>query len=247
MTGREVFLIVLAMALSACTHDVSTKVPKPFSDTFTEDGRLRAGWILSEPNSASSFAIGTDGLLLEASGQNGGSDLWSGTNFRASLLLQPVSSSANWTIITRFSFSPTVDFQAAGLVLTMEPGGFTQLSKFHRFELSYQNRQNGLGVASYTNGPIDPLFARYRGNEVYLKLTKVDTTYKYYYSATGEQWTLVSTIVDTSPYSYVGLDSIRQPWHSSPTLNSRPTFKSFCYLQAGEADNGDVACRKPIS
>jgi hypothetical protein len=247
MTGRVAFLIVMVMALSGCIHDVSTKEPKPFSDNFTEDSTLKAGWILYEPNPASSFAIGTDGLLLEASGQNGGSDLWSGTNFRASLLLQPISSSANWTIITHLFFSPTIDFQAAGLVLTMQPGGFTRLSKFHRFELSYQNRQNGLGIASYTNGPIDPPFAPYRGNEVYLMLTKVDATYKYYYSTTGEQWTLVSTIIDMSPYSYVGLDSIRQPWHGSPTLDSRPTFKSFCYLQAGEADNGDAACHKPIS
>jgi hypothetical protein len=185
--------------------------------------------------------------LLEASGQNGGSDLWLGTNFKASMLLKPISSSANWTIVTHFFFSPTVDFQAAGLILTMEPGGFTRSSKFHRFELSYQNRQKGLGIASYTNGPIDPAFAPYSGNEVYLKLTRVGATYKYYYSTTGEQWTLVSTIFDMSPYSYVGLDSIRQPWHGSATLDSRPTFKSFCYQQAGEADNADAACDKPIS
>ncbi|HXZ00868.1 MAG TPA: hypothetical protein VEI03_12770 [Stellaceae bacterium] len=247
MTGRVAFLIIVMTAFSGCTHDISTKESKPFSDNFTEDGTLKAGWILYEPNPASSFAIGTDGLLLEASGQNGGSDLWVGTNYRASLLLQPISPSANWTIITHFFFSPTVDFQAAGLILTMEPGGFTRASKFHRFELSYQNRQNGLGIASYTNGPIDPSFARYRDNEVYPKLTKVNTTYEYYYSITGVQWTLVSTIVDVSPYSYVGLDSIRQPWHGSPTLESRPTFKSFCYLPAGEADSGDSACHIPIS
>ena len=242
MTGRGAFLIVVAMALAGCAHDVATKRPKPFYDNFTEDSALREGWLLYQPNPASSFALGTDGLLLEASGQNGGSDLWSGTNFGASLLLHPISPAANWTITTHFFFSPSIDFQAAGLVLTMQPGGFTRSSKFHRFELSYQNRQNGLGIASYTNGPIDPPFARYSGNEVYLKLTKLGTSYKYYYSATGEQWTLVSTITDTSPYSYVGLDSIRQPWHGSPTLHSRPTFKSFCYREASEADDADAAC-----
>lgn len=247
MTGRVAFLIVMMMALFGCVENVATKQPKPFSDNFTEDRRLRTGWILYEPNPASFFAIGSAGLLLEASGQNGGSDLWFGTNFRASLLLQPISPAANWTVITHFFFSPTVDFQAAGIVLTMEPGGFTRLSKFHRFELSYQNRQNGLGIASYTNGPIDPPFAPYGANEVYLMLTKVDTTYKYYYSTTGENWILVSTILDTSPYSYVGLDSIRQPWHGSPALDSRPTFKWFCYLPAGESDNGAAACHQLIS
>lgn len=245
MTEGVAFLIVMVLALFGC--DVSTKEPKPFSDDFTEDRSLKTGWILYQPNPTSSFAIGPDGLLLVASGQNGGSDLWSGSNFRASLLLQPISPSANWTVVVHFFFSPTIDFQAAGLVLTMQQGGFARSSKFHRFELSYQNRQHGLGIASYTNGPIDPPFAPYTGNEVYLKLTKVDATYKYYYSSTGEQWTLVSTIIDTSPYSYVGLDSIRQPWHGSATLDSRPTFKSFCYLQGGEADDGNAACHKPLS
>jgi hypothetical protein len=247
VTARVAFLIAMVMALSGCAHDVSTQAPKPFSDDFTEDRTLNTGWLLYQPNPASSFAIGPDGLLLAASGQNGGSDLWSGTNFRASLLLHPISPSENWTVVTHFFFSPAVDFQAAGLVLTMQPVGFTRSSKFHRFELSYQNRQHGLGIASYTNEPIDPLFAPYSGNEVYLKLTKVGATYKYYYSPTGEQWTLVSTITDVSPYSYVGLDSIRQPWHGSPTLESRPTFKSFCYLQGGETDNMTAACHKPLS
>ncbi len=144
-------------------------------------------------------------------------------------------------------FSPTIDFQAAGLILAMEPGGFTRSSKFHRFELSYQNRQNGLGIASYTNGPIDPPFAPYGNNEVYLRLTKSGATYKYYVSATGERWTLVSTIIDVSPYSYVGLDSIRQPWHGSNTLDTRPLFKSFCYLQAGDAGSADGVCDIPVS
>lgn len=247
MIGRTAFLIIM-MAVSCCAAEGSAQEPKPFSDDFTEDSTLKAGWILNQPNPASSFAIGPDGLLLEASGQNGGSDLWSGTNYRASLLLQPISPSANWTIITHFVFSPTIDFQAAGLILTMQPGGFTRSSKFHRFELSWQNRQNGLGIASYTNRPIDPPFTPFDGNEVYLKLTKVDATYSYYYSTTGAQWTLVSTINDASPYSYVGLDSIRQPWHGSATLDSRPRFKSFCYLPAGEAENGDTACHNiPVS
>ena len=202
---------------------------------------------MSQPNPASSFAIGHGGLLLEASGQGGGSDLWSGTNFRASLLLQPVSPSADCTIVIHFAFAPVIDCQAAGLILTTQTGGFTRSSKFHRFELSYQNRQKGLGIASYTNGPIDPAFASFTDAEVYLRLTKVNSTYQYYYSTNGDQWIIVSTIVDPTPYGYVGLDSIRQPWHGSPTLDSRPIFRSFCYLPAGEADDGDAACAKPIS
>jgi hypothetical protein len=243
LAGRAAVLIVMAMALSGCALNKSAERPAPFSDNFTEDAALKPGWILYEPNPASSHAIGSDGLLLEASGKNGGSDLWLGSNFRASLLLQPVSPAANWTIITHFSFSPSVDFQAAGLVLTTQSHGFTRASKFHRFELSYQNRQNGLGVASYTNGPSDPLFARYRGKEVYLKLTKLGATYQYSYSMTGKTWISVSTITDPTPYAYVGLESIRQPWHGGPNVDSRPIFKSFCFVGAGQGDDVDAACR----
>jgi hypothetical protein len=221
-------LAALALATVALAlQRAEAQTPAPFSDDFTADQALRAGWILSEPNPSSRHSFGPGGLLLEASGEHGGSDLWLGTNFRASLLLQPIQPSASWTIVAHFEFRPVIDFQAAGIVLTTQTGGFSQTSRFHRFELSFQNGHDGLAVSSYLNGPIDPDFAPYRGNEIYLKLTKAGSTYTYSYSATGDRWIRVSTLIDPTPYCYVGLDTIRQPWHGGPRLFSQARFRSF--------------------
>jgi hypothetical protein len=244
MLGRMMVAVVATFAINALLYPAEAQTPQPFSDNFTRDKTLESGWTLSQPNPESHHSIGASGLLLESSGENGGSDFWSGTNFNASLLLQPISPENNWTIITHFCFHPVIDFQAAGIVLTEQLTGFTYLSRIHRFELSYQNVHDGLAVSSYTIGPIDPNFAPYSIDEIYLKLKKIGFTYYYSYSATGKQWTLVSTIIDTSPYRYVGLDSIRQPWHGGPALDSRPTFKSF--NTNGEVDPVGM-CARPIS
>jgi hypothetical protein len=165
--------------------------------------------------------------VLSASGENGGSDLWSGTNYKGSLLMQKVAPDRDWTIVVHFEFAPEIDFQAAGIVLATQTQGFDFRSRFHRFELSYQNRQNGLGVASYTNGPIDPDYTPFRGKEIYLQLRKSGSTYRYAFSRSGKDWELVSVIEDSTPYAYVGLDAIRQPWHDRAELESKPVFKSF--------------------
>jgi hypothetical protein len=220
-------IALAAYALTTSPHQAKAQTPEPLSDNFTMDEALKEGWILFEPNRASYCFIGTEGLVLGASGENGGSDLWSGTNYNASLLLQPISPEANWTIIVHFFFSPVIDVQAAGIILTAQINGFTSASSIHRFELSYQNGHHGLAISSYTNGPIDPDFAPYIGKEVYLKLTKVGSKYWYSYSARGKHWILLSTIIDPAAYRYVGLDSIRQPWHGYPTMDSQPVFESF--------------------
>ena len=227
--------LVLAATAVGMVVVPSARAEFPFSDDFTSDQVLRTGWVLSEPNPSSRHSIGPAGLLMEASGENGGSDLWLGTDFRASLLLQPVTPAMNWTVVTHFLFQPEIDFQAAGIVLTVQSGGFDRTSRFHRFELSYQNAHRGLAVSSYVNGPIDPRFAPYSNGEIYLRLTKTGSTYSYAYSANGARWLPVSTLVDLTPYCFVGLDTIRQPWHGSAALSSRATFKSFEITVSGEA------------
>lgn len=163
---------VILQAIAAASVVVSAASPMhaiaqnsaPFSDIFTSDAALNSGWLLSQPNPSSHYSIGADGLLMGVSGQHGGSGLWLGTNFRASLLLQPIAPDADWQITVHFCFMPIIDFQAAGIVLTSQPGNFTAASAFHRYELSYQIVHGGLAVSSYTNGPIDPGFAPYHSN-----------------------------------------------------------------------------------
>jgi hypothetical protein len=227
---RSTILAIAALCMLMPAHASGARAVKLFSDDFTKDSVLNTQWTLSELNPASNYRLTGDGLLLEASGENGGSDLWVGTGYRASLLLRPIPPDADRTIYTHFTFAPEIDFQVAGIILTTQTNNFDRTSKFHRFELSWQNRQNGLGVASYTNGPIDPPFAPYSGAEIFLKLEKSGSQYRYLYRTATSEWKLVSVFVDTNRYLYAGLDSLRQPRHGNATLDSKPVFKSFALL-----------------
>jgi hypothetical protein len=238
VSGKAVAAEPIPRGASSPLH-VSTPVPEPFFEDFTREGKLRPGWTLTEPNPASRHELSPEGLLMLASGENGGSDISSWTDYNGSTLLRAISPDQDWTIVTHLLFVPSIDFQGAGLFLAREPGRFNTSSRFHRFELSYQNRQNGLAVASYNNGPVDPKFVRYEGNEIYLKVCKHHSSYTYSFSSNGTSWQPVATLTDTNDYTYVGLDSIRQPWHGSPSVSSRPVFKSF-RLEFGRSCNEPV-------
>lgn len=127
-------LAIIAPLVATGAGAQAPKGSKPFSDTFTKDKALNPGWTLALPNPASSYTLSKKGLLLDGSGQNGGSDLWPSTNYNASLLLQPVDPSLDWTITIREKFSPLNYYAGAGIVLTTQTSGFTTSSVFHRFE-----------------------------------------------------------------------------------------------------------------
>lgn len=222
-------LMAGAFSLPVVAHAdaASNFVPKktrPFSDIFTKDTSVNPRWTVAEPNAGSSIQIGKSGLLLDASALNGGSDLWPSTNYNASLLLQPLSSSLNWTITTKIAFQVTNNYMGAGLVLTTQTSGFNSGSSFHRFEYG-DNPQPG--IESFTNGSPGPNYAAFDGKLVYLALQKSGTTYTYSYSTDGKTWTPVSTITDATNFTYVGLISIRQPYDGQTGVDSKPKFKYF--------------------
>jgi hypothetical protein len=222
-------LIAGVYGLPAAAHANATAnlVPKkirPFSDIFTKDTSLNPRWTVAEPNAGSSIHLGQRGLLLDASALNGGSDLWPLTNYNASLLLQPLSSSLNWTITTKIAFQVTNNYMGAGLVLTTQTSGFNSGSSFHRFEYG-DNPQPG--IESFTNGSPDPNYIAFDGKLVYLQLQKSGTTYTYSYSTDGKTWTQVSTVTDATNFTYVGLISIRQPYDGQTGVDSKPEFKYF--------------------
>lgn len=196
---------------------------KPFSDTFTGDTTLDPGWTVAEPNPSSSYAL-HKGLVLDASALNGGSDLWPYTNYNASLLLQPISPNTNFTVTTKVAFQVTNNYMGAGLVLTTQTGGFTNSSSFHRFEYG-DNPEPGL--ESFTNGNRDPNYVGFTGALVYLRLHKKGTTYTYSYSTDGKTYTTISTLTDATPYTYVGLISVRQPYDGQTAVDAKPVFKYF--------------------
>ena len=200
------------------------KAQKPFSDSFTKDMVIDPRWIVSEPNSASGISIGKKGLLLDASGQNGGSDLWPSTNYNASLLLQPINPALDYTITTNIKFAAIDNYTGAGLVLTTQTTGFTRASVFHRFEYGDNPVE---GLESFTNGTPDPNYVGYNAGRVSFRLQKSGTTYTYSYSASGKAWITISMITDAAPYTYVGLISIRQAYDGNTQIDSRPVFRYF--------------------
>lgn len=213
-----------AAAAEHCCSLAPTKAAKPFSDTFTKDTALNPGWVLSEPNAASSYSIGKKGLLLDASGQNGGADLWPFTNYDASVLLQPVTPTLNWTVSANMQFASVNNYMGAGLVLTTQTSGFTSASVFHRFEYGHNPVQ---GLESFTNGSPDPAYVGFSGSHVTLRLQKSGSTYTYSYSTDGKTFTTISTVTDTNAYSYIGVISIRQPYDGETTVDTKPIFKYF--------------------
>jgi regulation of enolase protein 1 (concanavalin A-like superfamily) len=214
------------LPMQAQAHGAPGFAPKktrPFSDNFAKDKSLNARWTLAEPNAGSSYKLHR-GLLLDASAQNGGSDLWPFTNYNASLLLQPVTPSLNWTITTKVSFQVTNNYMGAGLVLTTQTNGFNSGSSFHRFEYG-DNPQPGL--ESFTNGSADPNYIAFDGKLVYLQLQKSGSVYTYSYSTDGKNWTQVSTVTDTTQFTYIGLISLRQPYDNDLSVDSKPVFHYF--------------------
>jgi hypothetical protein len=89
---RSTILAIAALCMLMPAHASGAQAVKLFSDDFTKDGVLNNQWTLSELNPASNYQLTGDGFLLETSGENGGSDLWAGTGYRASLLLRPIRS-----------------------------------------------------------------------------------------------------------------------------------------------------------
>jgi hypothetical protein len=209
-------------AMAGTTH--APKTARPFSDNFAKDTAIKSGWVVAAPNAGASHGLVKGGFLLDASAQNGGSDLWLYTNYNASLLLQPVSAALNWTATTKIAFQVTNNYMGAGLVLTTQTSGFTSGSVFHRFEYG-DNPQPG--IEGFTNGSPDQSYTAFDGKLVYLQLQKVGSTYTYSYSTNGKSWTTVETITDANAYSYIGLISIRQPYDGQLGVDAKPVFSYF--------------------
>jgi regulation of enolase protein 1 (concanavalin A-like superfamily) len=222
--------VLIAAALCACASSALAREQRPFSDMFTQDTALDPGWVVAEPNPGSSYAL-KKGLVLDASALNGGSDLWPLTNYNASLLLQPMSSNLDFTVTTKVIFQVTNDYMGAGLVLTTQTSGFNSSSVFHRFEYG-DNPQPGL--ESFTNGDRDPNYVAFTGKLVWLRLQKTQSTYTYSYSTDGKTFTQISTITDATPYTYIGLISVRQPYDGQTGVDARPVFKTFKIISSKE-------------
>lgn len=225
-----IFFLGLSLKLTAQT---------PFSDTFNESA-LNLSWTLESPNPDSNYQMTGSNLTITASWNLGGSDLYSGTEFAAPRLLQPVDPSLDWIIETEFAFAPGNNYQGAGLLLATTNGAFTSQNNLSRVaERAYY--PNGGGSVIRSEGA----YVAYSSGLSYLRVQKIGTNYTGWFSADGTSWTLSGTVTDTNAWSYIGLFVIRYPWDSAP-VDSTAAFSYFKVTVTG-AGGSSVSNYVPVS
>jgi hypothetical protein len=197
-----------------------TSVGEPVADDFTNSSYY-AGWTLSELNPSSTATLNGGALDIEASPLNGGSDLYSGSNYKASRLLQPVDPSKDWIIETEFYFNPADNYSGAGLLLATTNGAFSGDANFDRVaERAYYPNAGG-SVIGAGGG-----YVAFTSATNYLRVQKSGTNYYGWYSADGTNWTYDGFRSDANTYPYVGIFVIRYPW-DGVMVNSSADFYYF--------------------
>jgi hypothetical protein len=197
-----------------------TSAGEPVADDFTNIS-YNAVWTLSELNTNCTAALTGSALDIEASPLGGGSDLFSGTDYKAVRLLQPVNPARDWIIETKFYFNPADDYSGAGLLLATTNGAFTGDTNFDRIaERAFYPNAGGSVIRAGGN------YVAFTSATNYLRLQKTGTNYYGWFSADGTNWTSNGSSGDTNAYPYVGLFVIRYPW-DAVMVNSSADFYYF--------------------
>lgn len=223
--------------LVLCGTALHLSAQTPFSDDFG-GSVINAGWLLFTPNTADSISLtGSGELLLFASPLNGGSDLYSGTNYNAPRFLQPVDTADhNWTIETKLRFNPTNFYQGAGLAIQFSDDPHDSISTNRITERKYYPAEGGNDVS----GPEGLIHFPYTDTIVYFRVSRSTDSIRTWYSADGTTWTSIGSISD-QPVYFFGLYCIRQPSDGDNSVNSFAYFDYFnVSLPTGIADNSST-------
>jgi hypothetical protein len=187
------------------------------SDEFSGSS-LNAAWTITSPNPASSVGLtGSGALRLTASPANGGSDL-GGPNYNAPRVLQSMGGGSDWIIETKFDFSPTTDYQGAGLLLKT---GSNDNDVWRIAERAFYPGGGGNVVRSVGG------YVAYSGGTTYLRVQKLADNYTGWWSSDGATWTLSGTYTDATAITGFGVFAISQPWAATPT-----SVADFDYVHA---------------
>jgi len=178
-------------------------------------------WTVTSPNPASSNWLDGSAFTLVAAWANGGSDLWNGTNHGAPRALQEVDPSLDWIIETRLDFSPTRDYQDAGLLLAKTTAASTDDGDYWRIAMrSFYPGGGGQvirAVGSYTG---------YTGTSSYLRIEKAGPVYTGWWSSDGVTWIRSGSVTNSQAWHYAGIIAIRQPWDGAQ-VDSTAAFDYF--------------------
>jgi hypothetical protein len=212
---KHIQLIVLVFSLS--TNGFSQVLT---SDSFN-NATINSNWFFISPNPAGYHHLTGGGeLLIYAAGTNGGSDLYSGTNFNAPRLLQAIdTANHNFQIDTRLRFNPTLHWQSAGIVFQLSKDstlGDACARIVNRYDYTGTQAVGGEG----TCGILDA------DTVVYLRVQRSSDSTRTWVSKNGTSWQALCTFPDVKVY-YVGLVAERQPWGNSETIGSYAYFDYF--------------------
>ena len=176
-----------------------------FRDDF--EGQLVEGWTwLAEDPSKWSLSEVSGSLQIIASDAS-----LDGPNLPPNILLRDAPA-GDFEITTSLRFTPTSNFQFAGLIIFQDNGNVLQLGRAF-CDLAnvcigdgvyMDNIENGSFVGSNYQTP-------FRGTVIYLRLQRAGNTYSGYVSEDGEQWTKTGEHVRDFSQIRVGLMAAQAP------------------------------------
>jgi branched-chain amino acid transport system substrate-binding protein len=213
-----------------------------FKDDF--DGQLAEGWTwLAEDPSKWSLSEVPGSLQIIASDAS-----IDGPNMPPNILLREAPS-GDFEVTTSLQFTPTSNFQFAGLVVFQDNGNVLQ---FGRAFCNLANSCIGDGVYfdNIENGSFSTnnYQTAFHGPTIYLRLRRVGNTYTGYYSEDGENWTITGDHIRDFSQMRVGLIAAQAPTEIPAvfdyfTMNAPSTAKTRtdAICRAAADDGSDVS------
>ncbi len=176
-----------------------------FQDDF--DKQLAEGWTwLAEDPTKWSLSKTAGSLQIMASDAS-----FDGPYLPLNILLRDAPT-GDFEISTALHFTPTSNFQAAGLVVFQDQGNVLQLS---RAFCDVVNSCVGDGVYfdNFENGSTtgSNYHVAFHGSVIYLRLRRVGNTYTGYYSEDGQNWIMTGKHVRDFSKAQIGLIAAQAP------------------------------------
>lgn len=176
-----------------------------FQDDFT--GQLADGWTWLEEDPTKWSLSAVDGSLqILASDAS-----FDGPYLPLNILLRDAPS-GDFEISTALHFTPTSNFQAAGLVVFQEQGNVLQLSRAFCDVVNtcvgdgiyFDNFENGSSTGSNYH-------VAFQGSVIYLRLVREGNTYTGYYSEDGQNWVMTGKHTHEFSQARIGLVAAQAP------------------------------------
>ncbi len=115
---------------------------------------------------------------------------------------------ADWTVETKVTFLPTVNYQGVGILLSDNATATATAGDLLR--LGERSYAGGNGDVVQMMGSVVPMTTP----DTYLRVTKQGTGLTGWWSVDGTNWTLAGSSTLTQDWPYIGLYAIRQRWNS---------------------------------